>query len=284
MSKKNRLYITTSELLNQVWSSPKFTAMTTLDKIDYLNRYRRHRNFYRYGLSSYQDMDNIITAVIGDQPNRTLTFEHRIYLGGKLCKPISFRFHSNDVGYLIRYPVNAHGYSAKDLNDYNQSIIPLDPQGEQTAERVVREFIRSGVTSSKGYWALNEEYNNLFKLLRKQYEDAWLDLKRRQVSELKATLDRDSVSEFIAAKSAEKTQAIMDIAMAVGALNAKLETYRKRIGDVSTTYEAEKMFNEVDTAFRALMYTQERNKRRLNTKARIPGGKRVKAMAVKKEE
>lgn len=274
MSKKNSLYITTSELLDQICSSAKFTAMTTLDQIDHLNRYRCRRSFYRYG--SYSVLDNIIE----DQPNRTLTFD-RISWGGKPCKPISFRFHSNDVGYLIRYPVNAHGYSAEVLNGYNQSIIPWDPQGEQTAERAVREFVRYGV---KSQWGSNEEYNKLFKLLRKQYEDAWLDLKRRKVSELKATLDGDSVSEFIAAKSAEKTQAIMDIAMAVGALNAKLETYRNRIGGVSTTYEAEKMFNEVDTAFRALMYTQERNKRRLNTKARIPGGKRVKAMAEKKEE
>lgn len=271
--KNSNLQINSSNLLNQICNDINFTQKTTLAQIEYLNKYRARRRLYRYG--SYSVIDNILE----DQPTLTLTFD-KIGWGGKICKPISFRFHSPDVGFLIRYPVNGLNYANATLDDISSAVIPWEPQGEHTAERSVREFIRYGV---KNQWGTNEEYSKLLKLLRKQYENAWLDLKRRKVAELKATLDGDSINEFIAVKNAEKTQAIMDIAMAVGALNAKLETYRNRIGGVTTTYEAEKMFSEVDTAFRALMYTQERNKRRLNTKTRIPGGKKVKAMTEKKE-
>lgn len=271
---KNSLYITSSKLLDQLCSSTKFTSKTTLDQIDFLNRYRSRRSFYRYG--AYSIMDNIVE----DQPNLTLTFD-KLTWGGKLCNPISFRFHSNDVGFLIRYPVKDQGYTAADLNDISLSVIPWDPHGEQTAERPVREFMRYGVRSQ---WGSNEEYNKLFMQMRGQYENAWLDLKRRKVAELKASLDSDSVNEFVAAKRAEHTQAIMDIAIAVGTLTAKLETYRNRIGSVNTAYEAEKMFSEVEMAFRSFNYVQERNAKRLNKNVKIPGGKKVKVLTEKKEE
>lgn len=264
---KSVFTINSSRLLDSILSEEKFTSKTTLEQIEYLNKYRSRRGLYRWGRNSI--MDN----VIDDQPGKTVTF-NPIRWKGQPCNPITFRYVGGDIQYSIRYPVQSR--PGLDPDSINGVIYDFIPNGDAYIERGVKAFIRHNVRSQ---WGSNDEHDKLFRYLFKQYENAWLDLKRRKVAELKATLDTDSVNDFIAAKRAQHTQAIMDIAMAVGALTGKLETYRSRIGSVTTAYEAEKMFNEVEMAFRNFNYVQDRNTKRLNKKVRLPGGKNVKKLA-----
>lgn len=268
MPRSNSVFtISSSRLLDSICSEEKFTSKTGLEQIEYLNKYRSRRGLYRWGRSS------IMEAVIDDQPGKTVTFNH-IRWKGQPCNPITFRYVGGDIEYSIRYPVQSrHGL---DPDSINGVIYDFIPNGDAYIERGIKRFLRHGVHSQ---WGSNDEHDKLFRYLFKQYENAWLDLKRRKVAEIKATLDSDSVNEFVAAKRAQHTQAIMDIAMSVGNLTAKLETYRNRIGSVNTAYEAEKMFEEVEMAFRNFNYIQDRNQKRLNKNVRLPGGKNVKKLA-----
>jgi len=259
-----------SNLLDKICSEVKFTEKTTLEQIEYLNKFRSRRGLYRWGGNSI--MDNIID----DQPGRTLNFVN-IKWGNHTVSSITFRYVNSEVGHVIRYPINASMNSL----DHNGPVMAFVPNGNAYAERPVRNFLRYNVANA---WGSNADHDKIFRYLYKQYENAWLDLKRRKVAELKASLDSDSVNEFVAAKRAQHTQAVMDIAMQVAALTAKLETYRNRIGNVTSAREAEEMFTEVDNAFRNFNYTQERNTKRLNKNVKLPGGKRVKQIAENKEE
>jgi hypothetical protein len=259
-----------SNLLDKICSEVKFTEKTTLEQIEYLNKFRSRRGLYRWGGNSI--MDNIID----DQPGRTINFVN-IKWGNHTVSSITFRYVNSEVGHVIRYPINASMNSL----DHNGPVMAFVPNGNAYAERPVRNFLRYNVANA---WGSNADHDKIFRYLYKQYEDAWLDLKRRKVAELKASLDSDSVNEFVAAKRAQHTQAVMDIAMQVAALTAKLETYRNRIGNVTSAREAEEMFTEVDNAFRNFNYTQERNTKRLNKNVKLPGGKRVKQIAENKEE
>ena len=264
---KSIFKIDNSNLLERICSEEKFTSKTTLEQIEYLNKFRSRRGLYRWGGNSIMD------HLIDDQAGRTLTFEN-IKWGNHTINSVTFRYVNSNVGHVIRYPINS---STKSFN-HDDPVIAFAPNGMAYAERPVRNFLRYNVTNT---WGSNTEHDKLYRYLYKQYENAWLDLKRRRVAELKATLDSDSVNEFVMAKRAQHTQAIMDIAMQVGNLTAKLETYRNRIGSVHTAYEAEKMFEEVNIAFQNFNYTQERNQKRLNSDVRIPGGKKVKEIAKK---
>lgn len=259
-----------SNLLDKICSEVKFTEKTTLEQIEYLNKFRSRRGLYRWGGNSI--MDNIID----DQPGRTINFVN-IKWGNHTVSSITFRYVNSEVGHVIRYPINASMNSL----DHNGPVMAFVPNGNAYAERPVRNFLRYNVAQQ---WGSNADHDKIFRYLYKQYENAWLDLKRRKVAELKASLDSDSVNEFVAAKRAQHTQAVMDIAMQVAALTAKLETYRNRIGNVTSAREAEEMFTEVDNAFRNFNYTQERNTKRLNKNVKLPGGKRVKQIAENKEE
>ena len=259
-----------SNLLDKICSEVKFTEKTTLEQIEYLNKFRSRRGLYRWGGNSI--MDNIID----DQPGRTLNFVN-IKWGNHTVSSVTFRYVNSEVGHVIRYPINASMNSL----DHNSPVMAFVPNGNAYAERPVRNFLRYNVANA---WGSNADHDKIFRYLYKQYENAWLDLKRRKVAELKASLDSDSVNEFVAAKRAQHTQAVMDIAMQVAALTAKLETYRNRIGNVTSAREAEEMFTEVDNAFRNFNYTQERNTKRLNKNVKLPGGKRVKQIAENKEE
>ena len=259
-----------SNLLDKICSEVKFTEKTTLEQIEYLNKFRSRRGLYRWGGNSI--MDNIID----DQPGRTINFVN-IKWGNHTVSSITFRYVNSEVGHVIRYPINASMNSL----DHNSPVMAFVPNGNAYAERPVRNFLRYNVANA---WGSNADHDKIFRYLYKQYENAWLDLKRRKVAELKASLDSDSVNEFVAAKRAQHTQAVMDIAMQVAALTAKLETYRNRIGNVTSAREAEEMFTEVDNAFRNFNYTQERNTKRLNKNVKLPGGKRVKQIAENKEE
>lgn len=259
-----------SNLLDKICSEVKFTEKTILEQIEYLNKFRSRRGLYRWGGNSI--MDNIID----DQPGRTLNFVN-IKWGNHTVSSITFRYVNSEVGHVIRYPINASMNSL----DHNGPVMAFVPNGNAYAERPVRNFLRYNVAYD---WGSNADHDKIFRYLYKQYENAWLDLKRRKVAELKASLDSDSVNEFVAAKRAQHTQAVMDIAMQVAALTAKLETYRNRIGNVTSAREAEEMFTEVDDAFRDFNYTQERNTKRLNKNVKLPGGKRVKQIAENKEE
>lgn len=259
-----------SNLLDKICSEVKFTEKTTLEQIEYLNKFRSRRGLYRWGGNSI--MDN----VIDDQPGRTINFVN-IKWGNYTVSSITFRYVNSEVGHVIRYPINASMNSL----DHNSPVMAFVPNGNAYAERPVRNFLRYNVANA---WGSNADHDKIFRYLYKQYENAWLDLKRRKVAELKASLDSDSVNEFVAAKRAQHTQAVMDIAMQVAALTAKLETYRNRIGNVTSAREAEEMFTEVDNAFRNFNYTQERNTKRLNKNVKLPGGKRVKQIAENKEE
>lgn len=273
---KSVFTIDSSDLLNIICSEEKFTSKTTLEQIEYLNKYRSRRGLYRWGSTS------ILDSVINDQPGRSITFKP-IRWQGQPCAPITCRYvGSGDIAFTIRYPVLSFTAGNRlDPDNFSGTIFDFFPNGDTYIERDFKKFLRHGVTTQ---WGSNSEHDKLFRYLFKQYENAWLDLKRRKVAELKATLDTDSVNDFIAAKRAQHTQAIMDIAMAVGALTGKLETYRSRIGSVTTQGEAEKMFQEVESAFRHFSYTQERNTRRLNKKVRLPGGKNVKKLVDNGEE
>lgn len=264
---KSSFTIDSSVILDNLFKEAKFANMSTLQKIEYLNKLRVKRRLYGYG-------QNMMDYMINDQPGRHITFNNFKDNAGIPSRPISLYWSFDYNDYLIEYPVLAA--PAELLNDPNKPVVPYEGQGQHIAIRRVHDFLRYGVGTS---WGTNEAYARLFKRLRYQYESAWLNLKRRKVAELKATLDGDSVSEFIAAKRAEKTQAIMDIAMSVASLTAKLETYRNRIGSVTNVREAEKMFDEVHNQFQNLTYVQSRNQKRLNTEVRIPGGARVKRLA-----
>lgn len=260
-----------SNLLDKICSEVKFTEKTTLEQIEYLNKFRFRRGMYRWGGNSI--MDNIID----DQPGRTINFVN-IKWGNHTVSSITFRYVNSEVGHVIRYPINA---SMNSLDHNGPVMVAFVPNGNAYAERPVRNFLRYNVANA---WSSNPDHDKIFRYLYKQYENAWLDLKRRKVAELKASLDSDSVNEFVAVKRAQHTQAVMDIAMQVAALTAKLETYRNRIGNVTSAREAEEMFTEVDNAFRNFNYTQERNTKRLNKNVKLPGGKRVKQIAENKEE
>jgi hypothetical protein len=264
---KSIFKIDNSNLLERICSEEKFTSKTTLEQIEYLNKFRSRRGLYRWGGNSI--MDNLID----DQAGRTLTFEN-IKWGNHTINSVTFRYVNSNVGHVIRYPIN----SSTNSFNHDDPVMAFAPNGMAYAERPVRNFLRYNVTNT---WGSNTDHDKLYRYLYKQYENAWLDLKRRRVAELKATLDSDSVNEFVMAKRAQHTQAIMDIAMSVASLTAKLETYRNRIGSVHTAYEAEKMFEEVNIAFQNFNYTQERNQKRLNSDVRIPGGKKVKEIAKK---
>lgn len=264
---KSIFKIDNSNLLERICSEEKFTSKTTLEQIEYLNKFRSRRGLYRWGGNSIMD------HLIDDQPGRTLTFEN-IKWANHTISSVTFRYVNSNIGHVIRYPVN----SSTNSFNHDDPVIAFAPNGMAYAERPVRNFLRYNVTNT---WGSNTDHDKFFRYLYKQYENAWLDLKRRRVAELKATLDSDSVNEFVMAKRAQHTQAIMDIAMQVGNLTAKLETYRNRIGSVHTAYEAEKMFEEVNIAFQNFNYTQERNQKRLNSDVRIPGGKKVKEIAKK---
>jgi hypothetical protein len=269
---KSVFTIDSSRLLDSILSEEKFTSKTNLEQIEYLNKYRSRRGLYRWGRNSIMD------SVVDDQPGKTVTFNH-IRWKGQPCNPITFRYvGAGDIEYSIRYPVQ---HADADPANVSGPIFDFMPDGDAYIERGVKAFLRHGVRSQ---WGSNDEHDKLFRYLFKQYENAWLDLKRRKVAEIKATLDTDSVNDFIAAKRAQHTQAIMDIAMSVGVLTGKLETYRSRIGSVTTQGEAEKMFQEVESAFRHFNYTQERNTRRLNKNVRLPGGKNVKKLIDNGEE
>lgn len=268
--------INSSDLLNFICSEDKFTSKTALEQIEYLNKYRSRRGLYRWGSTS------ILDNIINDQPGKTVTF-NPIRWQGQPCNPITCRYvGSGDIAYTIRYSVLSFTAGNRlDPDNFNGPIFDFVPNGDAYIERDIKAFLRHGVKTS---WGSNAEHDKLLRYLFKQYENAWLDLKRRKVAEIKATLDTDSVNDFIAAKRAQHTQAIMDIAMAVGVLTGKLETYRSRIGSVTAQYEAEKMFQEVESAFRHFNYTQQRNTRRLNKKVRLPGGKNVKKLVDNGEE
>ena len=257
--------INQSNLLDRLTSEPSFKSKTILEQIEFLNRYRARNGLRRWG------RDSILDTIIDDQSGRSITFNPGRWTGLP-CNPITCRYVGvSDINYTIRYPVkNCPGL---DADNFNGRTLDFIPDGDAYIERDIKAFLRH---NSKTSWAHNSDHDKLFKYLLNQYLNAWLDLKHRKVLELKTTIDTDSVNEFIAAKRAQHTQAIMDIAMAVGALTGKLETYRNRIGNVTTAYEAEKMFAEVESAFRHFHYTQERNAKRLNKKVRLPGGKSVK--------
>lgn len=264
---KSIFKIDNSNLLERICSEEKFTSKTTLEQIEYLNKFRSRRGLYRWGGNSI--MDNLID----DQPGRTLTFEN-IKWANHTISSVTFRYVNSNVGHVIRYPIN----SSTNSFNHDDPVIAFAPNGMAYAERSVRNFLRYNVTNT---WGSNTDHDKLYRYLYKQYENAWLDLKRRRVAELKATLDSDSVNEFVMAKRAQHTQAIMDIAMSVASLTAKLETYRNRIGNVHTAHEAEKMFDEVHNDFQNFTYVQSRNQKRLNSDVRIPGGKKVKEIAKK---
>ena len=264
---KSIFKIDNSNLLERICSEEKFTSKTTLEQIEYLNKFRSRRGLYRWGGNSIMD------HLIDDQPGRTLTFEN-IKWANHTISSVTFRYVNSNIGHVIRYPVNSS------INSFNHDdpVMAFAPNGIAYAERPVRNFLRYNVTNT---WGSNTDHDKFFRYLYKQYENAWLDLKRRRVAELKATLDSDSVNEFVMAKRAQHTQAIMDIAMSVASLTAKLETYRNRIGNVHTAHEAEKMFDEVHNDFQNFTYVQSRNQKRLNSDVRIPGGKKVKEIAKK---
>lgn len=266
------MVINSSNLLNDICSRDSFKEKTTLDQIEFLNRYRARTKFWLYS-------NTLLDAIVRDQPNQSLTYDNVVF-NGQQHKTIYFRFEISKL--VIRYPVDMSLINKESyLNDLGGTIIPLQPRGNAYAERYAESFLR---WDTKNSWSLNEQHSKFFKLLRNIYLDAWLELKRQKVQELKGSLNSESVNEFIAARRAEKTQAIMDIAMHIANLTAKLETYRSRIGNVHTVHEAEKMYSEVEKAIQGLQYTQERNKKRLNTATKIPGGKKVKSLTEKKEE
>ena len=264
---KSIFKIDNSNLLERICSEETFTSKTTLEQIEYLNKFRSRRGLYRWGGNSIMD------HLIDDQAGQTLTFEN-IKWGNHTINSVTFRYVNSNVGHIIRYPIN----SSTNSFNHDDPVIAFAPNGMAYAERPVRNFLRYNVTNT---WGSNTDHDKFFRYLYKQYENAWLDLKRRRVAELKATLDSDSVNEFVMAKRAQHTQAVMDIAMSVASLTAKLETYRNRIGNVHTAHEAEKMFYEIHNDFQKLNYVQSRNQKRLNSDVRIPGGKKVKEIAKK---
>ena len=267
--KKNNLplSIDMSKNLDEHMKATRFTEKTTLGKIEYLNKLRAKNRYYGYGGTL---MDN----VIADQYQAGITFNHVVDQRGVPGRPLHFFWDGNYQAYMIRYPVNAP--DSDFLTDPEKPVVPYVPDGSNYAVRRISDWLRYDVKNS---WGTNDQYQGVLKRLKHQYERAWLDLKRRKVSELKATLDGESVSDYVAQKRAEKTQAIMDIAMAISALSAKLETYRNRIGTVSTVIEANTLFCEAENHFRALNYVHNRNVKRLSDKTRIPGGARVKRLA-----
>jgi len=265
---KNNLPLTidSSKYLEDLFNSQIFTEKTTLDKIDYLNKLRYSR--YYYGTT-------MIDKIVDDQYRRSITFNHIVDTCGVPCSPLYFFWDANYQTTMIRYPVDALTLSYR-LDDTDKSALTYSPNSQTYATRKVSDWLRYGTTDS---WSNNGAYVAILNRLKSQYDRAWLNLKRRKVAELKATLDGESVGDYVAQKRAEKTQAIMNIAMSVSNLTAKLETYRNRIGSITNVADAKNLFSEVENAFQSLSGVQYRNVKRLNVDARIPGGARVKRLA-----
>lgn len=272
-TKKNTLplVINRSKSLDDHMNHQRFTEKTTLGKIEYLNKLRAKNRYYGYG-------QTIMDKLIEDQYDTSITFNHVVDHQGVPGRPLHFFWDANHRAYMIKYPVNAP--ESESLIDPNKPVVAYAPNGDNYAIRRIADWLRFEVKNS---WGNNEYHSGIVKRLKFQYERAWLDLKRRKVAELKATLDGESVTDYVAQKRAEKTQAIMDIAMGISALNAKLETYRNRIGTVTSASEANQLFMEAENHFRALTYIHNHNVKRLNDRTRIPGGARVKRLAENKE-
>ena len=185
---KSVFSITSSKLLDTICSEDKFTSKTSLEQIEFLNKFRSRRGLYRWGATS------ILDNLIDDQPGRTITFNHINWKGP--CNPITCRFvGAGDVIYSIRYPINSTStFPYVDADNLKGRIHDFVPNGDVYIERDIKAFLRHGVTSQ---WGSNSDHDKFFRYLFKQYENAWLTLKRNKVVELKATLDTDSVNEFI---------------------------------------------------------------------------------------
>lgn len=261
MVKLNNFSITSSVYLDRIMTENSFTSKTVLEQIDYLNRLRFRNSGRRY---SYGVM---VDQYISDQSNMSLEFNNLIFLGQKVNSPIDIWYDVNKNLHFIRYPAS----TKKDSN----SVFGFDPNGKLCIECNIKDFLRY---DCKNTWMVNELHKKLLMLLRGLYENAWLKLKREKVRELKSKLDSSSVEEFLAAKRVAKTQAIMNIAMAIGALTGKLETYQKNISSVDSPVKAYRMFSEVESAWREFSMTQDANQKRLNSDPKIPGGKAVKKL------
>jgi hypothetical protein len=247
--------ITQSIFLDNVLDKLTTQEKTTLEKIDYLNKLRLNRRFYGWGR-------NLVDNMVNDQPSRSLTFEGFIHRG-QISSPVKLYWDNDYQSVMIDYPTIST----------NSSPPPYVPNGSIRFQTTFGTFITFGQVNK---WSLNSEYESLIKQFRKAYAEAWLNLKRKKVNELKNSLDSDSINEFIAVKRAIKTQAIIEINIQTATLMSKLENYQRNISTITNPAEANSLFNEVETLMIKLKYMHERNVSKLNNNPRIPGGKKVK--------
>ena len=269
--KKNILpfVIERSKTLDELINSSKFSNKTTLEKIDTLNKFR-YKNYYSYNSYGFNNL-------IEDQYCQNIAFNHVFDESGIPAKPLYFFKDNITHQYMVKYAVDAA--NSELLTDIQKPAIPYSPHGNNYAIRPIEIWLRADANR----WNCNERHMKLLKILKQQYANAWLELKRRKVAELKRSLDVDSINDYVAARKAEKTQAIMDIAMAISSLTAKLETFRNRIGNISSAMEANKLFSEAENTFYTLRNVHNRNLRRLNDKTRIPGGAKTKKVIENKK-
>lgn len=236
----NSIDIKESKFLDQILVSMRSAGRNEIEIVEYLNKLRLRSHFYGYG-------NNIVNKIVLDSPNCELEFNNLVWQG-TYSKQI--RLFRRDKTTMISYPA---------INNGNNLV--YNPTGAQTNVITVEQFWSLGSIDS---WTRRPEHAKLLEMLRSIYLAGLLKFKRSIVIDIKRNLSTDVVHEFLQVKKVNKTQAIMNISMAAGALLSKIENYQKNIATVESAPEAQKLYAEAESAMIKLKMAHDRNVRNLN--------------------
>jgi len=261
------LKINESIFLNEILASEKYQNSSLIGRIDILNHVRTSRAFYGWG-------HVFIKKIIEDAPSKRIDF---LNLHWKQHSSLDISLFKDTLGnYIIEYPTESG--SVTDPENISGACSPLG----SGPLRICRKIENFSNFTNRGFQ--NNENLKFFRYLRAMYNEAWLELKRNVVKELKKSVDRNSITEYYDAKKADKTVAIMAMAKSINSLLNSIEGYRDSMAGASAE-SAHNAFTAIEKNF--FTFRAEHNRidwNALHPRKRIPGGKKVLEALLELEE
>lgn len=113
--------------------------------------------------------------------------------------------------------------------------------------------------------------------------DAILDVRKKEILRLRKSLGTEDLAAFQAAKEAERTSAMIELAMAAGKLMSELEAYQKNIISVDSLDSAQKLASKIESSMQSFQILKHSSYTKLRKHFKPSAAKTV-ARLMKSEE
>lgn len=219
-----------------------------------------------------------------DVKNRTLLINHKRY---KTTSPESVGFvdgdilavyeiHSKDLSFFIRRILNRNHPVHRSHYNYGRTPV-LDNIKQYYYDQVFTSLSATPSLSLSNFYKLD---------IVKEFTNAWLKYKHTVINNLRKTVQKEELDNYVEERKCHRTQAMMDISFKISALESAVSCYKNELISPDCDMKRLKNYiNNIDNHARALKGLNYSNRNVLGNRVmNVPGGRvTIEKLLAKKE-